>query len=100
MWYGVVCKTVMSSCNIVYYETIERWVNRRLTYECRWDERLKAKAEGSTRLAYTGWRGGLEHLKIESRLINESFASVMGEYVILTPQVRRRYSIQSVVLQP
>jgi len=31
-------------------------------------------------------RGGLEHLKIETRLINEMFASVMGECVILTPQ--------------
>jgi hypothetical protein len=38
-------------------------------YECRCDKRLKAKAEGSTRLAYTGFRGGLEHLKIGSRLI-------------------------------
>ncbi len=51
-------------------------------YECRCDERLKAKAEGSTLLAYTGLRGGLEHLKIETRLINELFASVMGECVI------------------
>jgi hypothetical protein len=59
---------------------------------CRCDERLKAKAEGATRLAYTGLHGGLEHLKIETRLIDEIFASVMGECVILTPQVRRRYS--------
>ncbi len=51
-------------------------------YECRCDERLKAKAEGSTLLVYTGLRGGLEHLKIETRLINEWFASVMGECVI------------------
>ncbi len=35
------------------------------------DQRLKAKAEGSTRLAYTELRGGLEHLKIETRLIDE-----------------------------
>ncbi len=47
-------------------------------YECRCDERLKAKAVGSTRLAYTGLRGGLEHPKIETRLIDESFESVMG----------------------
>ena len=45
-------------------------------YECRCDERLKAKAEGSTRLTYTGFRGGLEHLKIETRLIDERFVSV------------------------
>ena len=51
-------------------------------YECRCDERLKAEAEGSTRLQYTGLHGGLEHLKIESRLINERFASVLGECVI------------------
>ena len=51
-------------------------------YEYRCDERLKAKEEGFTRLAYTGFRGGLEHLKIETRLINEKFASVMGECVI------------------
>ncbi len=42
---------------------------RRLIYECRCDERLKAKAEGSTHLTYTGLHGGLEHLKIETRLI-------------------------------
>ncbi len=59
---------------------------------CRCDERLKVKTEGSTRLTYTGWSGGLEHLKIETRLINEMFESVMGECGILTSQVRRRYS--------
>ncbi len=58
---------------------------------CRCDERLKAKAEGATRLTYTGLRGGLENLKIETRIIDEMFVSVMGECVIWTPQVRRRY---------
>ncbi len=47
---------------------------------CRCDERkTKPKDEGDTRLTYTGLRGGLGHLKIETRLINEMFASVMGE---------------------
>jgi hypothetical protein len=32
-------------------------------YEYRCDERLKTKAEGYTRLAYTGLCGGLEHIK-------------------------------------
>ena len=64
-------------------KSTKRKLNRRLICECRCDERLKAKAEGSTRLAYTGLRGGLEHLKIETRLIDERFASVMGECVIL-----------------
>ena len=45
---------------------------------CRCDERLKAKTEEDTSLTYTGLRGGLEHLKIETRFINEMFASVMG----------------------
>jgi hypothetical protein len=48
-------------------------------YEYQCDERLRAKSEGSTRLTYTGLCGGLEHLKIETRLIDERFASVMGE---------------------
>ncbi len=52
-------------------------------YECRCDERLKTKSEKSTRLTYTGLFGELEHLKIKTRLINEMFASVMGEYVFL-----------------
>jgi hypothetical protein len=29
-------------------------------------ERLKTKDEGSTHLVYTGFRGGLEHLKIQN----------------------------------
>ena len=47
---------------VVYYESIKQELNRRLIYECRCDERLKAKAKGSTRLGYTGLCGGLEHL--------------------------------------
>ncbi len=46
-------------------------------------QRLKTKSEGSTRLVYTGLIGGLEHLKIETRLIDEMFVSVMGECVTL-----------------
>jgi hypothetical protein len=59
-------------------------VKRRPIYECRCDVRLKTKVEGSTRLTYTGLFGGLEHLKIETRLIDERFVShsVMGECVI------------------
>jgi hypothetical protein len=44
------------------------------------DERLKSKDEESTRLVYTGLLGELEHLKIETRLIDEMFASVMGRH--------------------
>ncbi len=50
--------------------------------ECPCDERLKTKGEESTRLSDTGLLGELEHLKIKTRLIDEKFASVMGECVI------------------
>ena len=43
--------------------------------------REKTKVEESTRLTYTGLLGELEHLKI--KIIDEMFASVMGEYVFL-----------------
>ena len=67
----------------VYYYSIKRELKTRPIYECRCDERLKTKAEESTRLACTGLLVELEHLKIETTLIDEMFASVMGEYVFL-----------------
>jgi hypothetical protein len=42
---------------------IKRERKRRPIYECRCNERLKVKAEGSTRLTYTGLRGGMERQK-------------------------------------
>ena len=42
----------------------------------------KTKAEESTRLPCTGLFEELEHRKIETRLIDEKFASVLGECVI------------------
>ncbi len=55
----------------VYHESIKWELKIKSTYECLCDERLKTKAEEFTRLGYTGLIGGLEHLKIESRLIDE-----------------------------
>ncbi len=63
------------------YEEIKRELKRILRYECRCNERLKTKPEVSTRLVYNGLRGGLEHPKIETKLIDERFESVMGECV-------------------
>jgi hypothetical protein len=68
---------------IVSYESRKRELQTRRMYECRCDERPKTKAEKSTLLGYTGFLGELEHLKIKTRLIDEMFASVMGEYVFL-----------------
>jgi hypothetical protein len=62
---------------------MKRDLKARPVYDCRCDERLKTKVEESTRLTYTGFLEELEHLKIETRLIDEMFASVMGEYVFL-----------------
>ena len=67
----------------VYYQSIKRELKTRPIYECQCDERLKTKAEESTRLAYTGLVMELEHLKIKTTLIDEMFASVMGESVFL-----------------
>ena len=67
--------------SVVYYESIKRELKIIPIYECRYDERLKAKSKESTRLTYTGLLGGLKHLKIETRLIDEKIENVMGEYV-------------------
>ena len=67
----------------VYYESRKRELKTRPVYECRCDERLKTKSEKSTHLVYTGLLGELEHLKMETRFIDEMFPSVMGEYVFL-----------------
>jgi hypothetical protein len=74
---------------VVYYEEINREFKKELMYECRWDERLKVNLRDFT---YTVLCGGLEHTKIETRLINERCESVMGEFVIVTLKVCRLYS--------
>jgi hypothetical protein len=47
--------------------------------ECRCYERLQTKTKEFTSLSYTELVLELEHLKIETRLIIEMFANVMGE---------------------
>ena len=42
---------------------IKREVQRILVHECRCNESLKDKDETSTRLTYTGFRGGLDRIK-------------------------------------
>ena len=60
----------------VYYESMKRKLLKPI-YECRCNGRLQTKR--FTRLAHTGSVVELEHLKIETRLTNEKFASVKGE---------------------
>ena len=67
---------------VVYYQSIKRDLKIRCIYECRCDERLQStKTKEFTCLVYTGLVVELEHLKIETRLINEKFVNTMGEYV-------------------
>ena len=66
----------------VYYESLKGELKTKPIYEFRYDGRLKTKVEESTRLTYTLLVVELEHLKIETRLIDEMFPSEMGEYVI------------------
>ena len=44
------CDVVWARQGFVYYQAIKRELNRRPMYKYRCDERLKDKAEGSTRL--------------------------------------------------
>ena len=67
----------------VYYESLKRELKTKPLNECRCDERLKTRVEESTRLRCPGLVEELEHLKIETRLIDEMFPSEMGEYVFL-----------------
>ena len=66
---------------VVYYKSIKGELKKRCIYECRCDERLQTKTKEFTRLTYTGLVVELEHLKIETRLIDEKFANPMGEDV-------------------
>ncbi len=68
---------------VVYYESLKRELKTKPLYEFRCDERLKTKVEESTLLGCTLLVAELEHLKIETRLIDEMFVSEMGEYVFL-----------------
>jgi hypothetical protein len=46
-------KSMMSKETVVYYESIKRELNKRLIFDSRCEARLKAKAEGCTRLVST-----------------------------------------------
>ena len=62
----------------VYYKSIKRELKIRPMYECRCDERLQTKTREFTRLSNTGLVVELEHLKIETRLINATFGECDG----------------------
>jgi hypothetical protein len=74
--------TVTTRVFFYYEQQINRDLKEIHICGCRFNERLKNKTDGSTGLSYTWLHGELEHLKIETRLIGESFECVMGECVI------------------
>jgi len=61
----------------IYYESTKRKLKTKCICGCRCYERLQPKTKEFTRLSYTELV--LEHLKIDTRLITEIFANVMGE---------------------
>ncbi len=81
MWETCDIKFLYHMLFVVYYESIKREPKIRGIYECRCDERLQTKTREVTHITYTGLTVELEHLKIETRLIDEKFANAMGEYV-------------------
>ncbi len=72
----------MHNMLFVIIKSIKRELQTRRIHDCRCDERLKPVDDESTRLVYTGLLEELEYLKIVTRLIDEKFASVMGEFAI------------------
>ncbi len=64
---------------IYYYESTKRKVKEKYICGCRCYERLQPNTNEFTGLSYTELVLDMEHLKIETRLINEMFANVMGE---------------------
>jgi hypothetical protein len=62
-----------------YYESTKRKLQTKYICGCRCYERLQPNTKEFTRLSYSELVLELEHLKIETRLITEMFANVMGE---------------------
>ena len=76
------CERVCSvdrSVYFIYYESTKRKLKTKYICGCRCYERLQPNTKEFTRLSYTELVLELEHLKIETRLITEMFANVMGE---------------------
>jgi hypothetical protein len=54
------------------------------------NNKIKPTTEGSTHLTYTGLWGGLQHLKTETKLMDERFVSMMGECENVTLKMCRQ----------
>ena len=63
----------MKRNTVVYYESLKRELKTKPINECRCDERPQTRVEESTLLVCPRLVVELEHLKIETRLIDEMF---------------------------
>ncbi len=63
----------------IFYESTKRKLKTKYICGCRCYERLQPNTKKFKSLSYTELVLELEHLKIETRLITEMFANVMGE---------------------
>ena len=72
--------------SLVFYESRNRELKRRLINEGRCDERLKPEVEEYTFLGYTGFhdKTNLKHLKKKTRATNEKPTNAMDEHAIQT----------------
>ncbi len=64
--------TVRNYVVVTYYETISKNYIKDLYMSVGVIQRRNVKSKRSTRLTYTMLHGGLEHLKIKSRLIQDA----------------------------
>jgi hypothetical protein len=74
-----VCLFIIYLFLFIYYESTKRKLKTTYICGCRCYEKLQTKTNEFTCLSYTELVLELEHLKIETRLITEMFANVMGE---------------------
>ena len=81
--YIQICECKCGRQVFVYHESIKQELKIRCTCECRCDDRLQTKTKEFTRLVCPGLVVKLEHIKIETRLLDEKFTIAMGEYVTL-----------------
>ena len=92
---GVPHCIVRDVIRFVYYESIKRELKTRPIYECRCDERLKPKAEESTRLAYTGLFG-IRETKRLFRIVGFWGACHVTEFFFLTNWIKQ--AVQMLIL--
>ena len=78
------------SIRFIINQSIKRKIHRIRILECRCDERLKTKVDGSTHLAYTGWSGDNERLNAKTEGSNSYISFVFNSL-----SLRRVYCVKN-----